>query len=45
MDFTLHDFSVGEEGQTKHSQCTTFEDFDAAVDTCYMEFQGQGSGA
>ena len=41
MDFTLHDFSVGDEGQTKHSQCTTFEDFEVALDTCYTEFQRQ----
>lgn len=41
MDFTLHDFSIGDEGRTKHSQCATFEDFQAVLDACYMEFHEQ----
>jgi hypothetical protein len=40
MDFTLHDFSTGDKGQTMHSNCTTFDDFEAALDTYYVEFKG-----
>lgn len=41
MDFTLHDFSLGDEGRTTHSQCATFEDFEAALDAYYTKFQEQ----
>jgi hypothetical protein len=38
MDFTMHDFSVSEDGTSTHIRFATFEDLTAAIDRCYAQF-------
>lgn len=38
MDFTMHDFSVSEEGHTTHMKFSTFDEFSKALDACYEKF-------
>ena len=40
MDFTLHDFSLGDEGHSTHIRFTSFEEMEEAIERCYAQFTG-----